>query len=148
MKVKFKYSNQIIEGTLVYRKSENSFDFLSNKTGDISMLIKYLQITINASNNRMISVWGLHPYHLWEESDLIIPIFKNGIIECLGNYESGISYRAEEYEDWKTYFNKNSGWICIGNKNIFEEAVMFADNLGVVIVKDMMVALWLKPQII
>lgn len=148
MKVKYYYSNQIIDGTLVYRRSENSFDFLSNNTGDISILIKYLQITINASNNRMISVWGLHPHHLWKKTNLVTPTFKDGIVECIGNYESGVSYRIEEYENWDTYFDQSNGWFCIGNYNLEGEAIMFANNIGMIISENRVVSIWLRPQII
>ncbi len=33
MKITYKYSNEINEGQVIYRKNENSFDFISNKRG-------------------------------------------------------------------------------------------------------------------
>ena len=41
MKITYKYSNEINEGQVIYRKNENSFDFISNKRGDVSILIGY-----------------------------------------------------------------------------------------------------------
>ena len=148
MKVKYYYSNQITEGELIYRKYEYSFDFLSNKYGTFVYLIHYLQISVDVINNKFVSVWGLHPDRLWEKTELKVPDFKNGVIECKGDFTEGIGFRLEECNDWLTYVDENNGWVCVGDKDILKDAIMFAENIGVVIVDNELVSLWMKPKMI
>lgn len=132
----------------LYRKDENSFDFLSDERGDVSILVNYLQISVKASNNNLLSIWGLHPYRLWKFADLTIPQFLKGYVKCLDNYESGISYRDKDFENWNTYYDKNNGWVCIGDKDIMYDAIMFATNSAVVIKNNKIMSIWIKPQIV
>lgn len=146
MKVTYKFSNIINEGKLIYRKNESSFDFISNLCGDISIVIGYLQLTINSSTNQLVSVWGLHPYYNWIKEDLVVPQFDKGIVKLENNYISAISYNEEEFTDWKTYCDKKNGWICIGEKNTTGVTIMFATDCLVVITDKKLKALWLKPK--
>ena len=99
MKITYKYSNEINEGQVIYRKNENSFDFISNKRGDVSILIGYLQLSIDSLTNQLVSVWGLHPFCNWIDEKLSVPQTINGIVELENDYDSGISYREKEFNE-------------------------------------------------
>lgn len=146
MKITYKYYNEINEGQVIYRKNENSFDFISNKRGDISILIGYLQLNIDSLTNQLVSVWGLHPFCNWIDENLTVPQAIKGIVEMENDYESGISYREKELEEWKTYYDSTNGWVCIGDKNVKGVSVMFASNIFVVIDNNNLKSLWIKPE--
>lgn len=148
MKVKYQYSDSIVEGKLIYRIRENSFDFISNHSGDVSILINYLQLTINSSSKKLTSVWGLHPSHLWERTTLSLPPFAKGVVECIDEYESGLSYRLKEFDGWKTYYDSVSGWICVGSLKSVGNSIMFANDLIVTINEGEIISLWLKPVLV
>ena len=59
MKITYKYSNEINEGQVIYRKNENSFDFISNKRGDVSILIGYLQLSIDSLTNQCMGITSI-----------------------------------------------------------------------------------------
>lgn len=151
MKVDYCYSEQIIEGVLIYRAYEYSFDFLSNhRSGDVYILIRYLQLTFDSSDNRLLTVWGVNPTNVWKKKKLLIPVFNKGIVKVRDDYEyqSSIAYRFEEFDRWETYFDEKSGWVCVGNYNLKGDAIMFAQNIGVVLLNNEIVSLWLKPKFI
>lgn len=148
MKITYKYSKKINEGIIVYKKNENSFDFVSDKIGDISLLIDYLQLNIDSLTNQLVSVWGLHPYKSWINITLDVPQFNKGIVEIENNYESGISYREEELNGWKTFYDNQNGWVCIGERNVNGISIMFATDVCIVIKGNDIKSLWLKPKII
>lgn len=146
MKITYKYSDEINEGRAIYRKNENSFDFISNKRGDISILIGYLQLNIDSLTNQLVNVWGLHPFYNWIDENLTVPQTIKGIVELENDYESGMSYREKELEEWKTYYDNISGWVCIGDKNVKGVSIMFASNIFVVIDNNTLKSLWIKPE--
>ena len=146
MKITYKYSNEINEGQVIYRKNENSFDFISNKRGDVSILIGYLQLSIDSLTNQLVSVWGLHPFCNWIDEKLSVPQTINGIVELENDYDSGISYREKEFNEWKTYYDNKNGWVCIGDKNVKGVSIMFASDIVVVIDNNNLKSLWIKPN--
>lgn len=148
MKITYKCSDEIFEGVVVYNKRENSFDFISDKHGDISLLINYLQLTIDSRTHQLVSIWGLHPYHSWIIETLDVPQIKKGIVEIENNYVSGISYREEYMNEWKTFYDNTSGWVCIGDKDMCDLCIMFANNIGVVVKDNHIKSLWIKPKFI
>lgn len=148
MRVSYKYSDKIYEGLMMYRKDEYSFDFISKKTGDITIVINYLQLTIDSLTNQLVSIWGYHPYQSWINTTLDIPKYKKGIVEIENNYESGISYREENMKGWKTFYDQENGWVWIGEKNASGVSIMFATNTCVVIEGNSIKALLLKPKFV
>ena len=149
MKITYQYSENINEGQAVYNKSDNFFDFISNNIGDsITLLIGYIQLTIDANTNQLVRVWGPHPYRLWKEHSLDVPKAKKGIVIIENDYEASIAYREPEMQGWKTYYDQKSGWVCVGDPKIKETAIMFATDIFVVIKDNEIKALWIKPKFV
>lgn len=58
---------------------------------------------------------------------------------------SGIQY----VDNWKTYYDEENGWICIGNPQCENGvAVEFAQNTLAVIDNRELKAIWIKPEFI
>lgn len=57
--------------------------------------------------------------------------------------------RVEGSNNWSTFYDPISGWICIGSHSSKESAAIeFASNTIAVVCNQMIVALWLKPEFI
>lgn len=74
MKITYKRSDEIYKGVVIYRKKENLFDFIADKCGDISLLINYLQLSIDSVTHQLVSVWGFHPFHSWIRTKIYLTI--------------------------------------------------------------------------
>lgn len=74
MKITYKRSDEIYKGVVIYRKKENLFDFIADKCGDISLLINYLQLSIDSATHQLVSVWGFHPFYSWIRTKIYLTI--------------------------------------------------------------------------
>ena len=64
--------------------------------------------------------------------------------------ESGESERIVDVNEWKTFYDPSTGWVCIGNPvaDKDEIAVKFATDTIAVLSNDNLKSLWLRPVFI
>jgi len=139
-----------IVGQLFYRKEEHSFDFQPGQSSDISIMIGYINIGFDSESMCAKEVWGYHPISNWINESLSPPKSNMGGLLLNEIIEPGLSVRIIEFEEMKTFYDKNSGWICIGDKSIsvLDKPVEFAYDTIVVLKNFKIKSIWLKPLII
>lgn len=136
-------------GTLVYRISERSFDFIHegpSPTGGYSLLVNDLQLEIDGSG-RVLYPWGIAPRERWQQMSSGPPNPVEGGLRALFTTRPtlGTSQRLNK-ERWATAFDQHTGWVCVGNSRLTGDiAVEFATNCIAVISGEQLVALWLRP---
>lgn len=82
---------------------------------------------------------------------MTVPSAEEGELRLMGEYEAGLTWRIDKNSMWKSYFDKLSGWYCIGNPVLEEEdqAVKIIKNMIVVVHKlCMLKAVWVQPLFI
>jgi len=150
----FQYTDRVSinNGKVIYRKDESSFDFEPTLSADFTLMVGYLNITFNSESKLARQVWGLNPLNTWSEELLILPSFKQGGLLLVDEVEieSGECERIVEVNEWKTFYDKNSGWVCIGNPlhEMNDFAVEFATNTIALLSNSKLKSLWLKPVFI
>lgn len=143
------YSNKVIEGKLLYRNNENSFDIEPTINTDINILIGYLNIGIDSETFFVQQIWGYHPFGNWIKRKLEIPNSKKGIIKLITKIEPGTTKRLEGTFEWNTYFDEMTGWVCIGDKTFdnYDNAIEIITNCIIILNKNGIIkALWLNPD--
>ena len=72
-------------------------------------------------------------------------------MKLVGEYESGLTWRIDDDNMWESFFDKNSGWYCIGNNTCadMDKAVNIIDNMIAVLdANDELKAIWVKPEFV
>lgn len=139
-----------ISGFPVYRKKEYSFDFVPHQSADTSLLYCNLSLGFDSQTMQAKLIWGFHPYLGWIERKLTIPHAIEGGLLLEGtesSIQSGQIKRIVECDEWNTYIDPETGWICFGNCESMnsEIAVEFAENVIAVVNQGKIKAFWLKP---
>lgn len=135
----------------LYVIAEKSFDCYPVINVDINIAIAYLNLGIDSEDMCIKCIWGFSPRESWEEKSLNLPIAKDGKIQLKGEYEAGITIRLDKNKTWDSYFDKLSGWYCIGNTSteFNDSAVNIAKNIIIVLDKmNNLKAVWIKPEFI
>lgn len=140
----------INHGEVIYVKKDLSFDFRPIYDADYSLLIGYVSLSFDSETKRACQVWGCNPISTWVNKDLIKPKSIRGALLLDDEIEAGDNIRLIEAGVWITYFDKSTGWVCIGNDkgDNNDIAVEFADNTIAVINQNALKALWLNPKFI
>lgn len=138
--------NIIFSEKIIYNRNEYSLDTqpVLNES-NYTILINSLNLTVN-EHNIITQVWGFCPHTSWIESDIIVPKSSKGKVLVLGELDSGFSYRLNIDKEWKSFFNKRTGWLCIGDPNYSEKTIEFLNKSKIVTKGEDLVALWLKPE--
>lgn len=133
-------------GKLIYKKEENSFDFLPSKNADITLLLGYLYVGIDSEMMSVEQVWGFCPFESWYEQKLEYPRAFEGKLFLKEKLDPGMSYKMDG--KWTVKYDPESGWVCLGNDAISanDVAIEFAHNSIAVIADSMLKSLWLKPE--
>lgn len=150
MTFKVKEDLTINQGEVIYIKKDLSFDFKPIYSADYSLLIGYISLSFDSETKCACQVWGCNPINVWVNKDLNKPKSIKGDLLLDDEIETGDNKRLIEAGAWTTYFDKSTGWVCIGN---YEEesndvAVEFANNTIAVINQNNLKALWLRPKFI
>lgn len=93
-------------------------------------------------------LWGFSPRESWKEANLFIPSAIEGELRLVGEYEAGLTWRIDRNKMWESYFDRESGWYCIGNSILADEdtAVKIIDNMIAVIDNTSeLKAVWIQP---
>ena len=74
-----------------------------------------------------------------------------GELRLVGEYEAGLTWRIDKNKMWESYFDRESGWYCIGNPILEngDTAVIIIDNMiAVVDNTSELKAVWAQPMFI
>jgi hypothetical protein len=139
-------------GQIVYVQDDYAFDFVPQQIANCIVLIDTIELDFIIYYNdikRASQIWGFHaPPTLWIKKELHVPAFFTGSLILLNEtIEEGDIIRLEGSDTWNTYYDAQTGWVCIGADNQDEEdvTVEFATNLLAVLQKKQLKAIWLKP---
>lgn len=140
-------NTRCFSGKVIYCGNEDSFDFIPRRNSDITLIVGYLNIGFDSEGMYANQVWGFSPDDSWINKDLDVPVFKKGKLTLKGNFRPGLSWRIDKDNMWKSYFDKKTGWYCIGNTVTDNEdiGVEFASNIISVVNNKKLKAIWLKP---
>ncbi len=144
-------TNKISNVQPIYRANEYSFD-ISDMGGLAASVfaciaIDTLMIEISADGH-FLYVDGYCNYISWIETDVLSPKARFGSIQVSGvELIMGAGIDFTKPGEWPIYFNKKTGWVCIGNSNqsFPFDAIEFATNTIAVINDKNLTAIWLKP---
>ncbi|MBE6742814.1 hypothetical protein [Faecalispora jeddahensis] len=138
-------------GNLLYDKKENSFIYEPFETIDFSIMIggAYVGLDISLKTMKVLAVSGYSPMDTWVKSLLTIPnkIDKFELyVHADKQWHQG---EGTSYAEWQAYYDPDSKWVCIGNKEIRNSLfVEFANNCFAVINQNQVYSIYLKPEFI
>jgi hypothetical protein len=148
MAIKFdiEFTESAEQRRLIYDIEECSFDTEpSVREINFDIVVNKLNLTV-VDDNRVVQVWGFCDYNEWVQSNDLVPTSSKGTLKVIGDLEGGLSYRVGK-DDYETFVNKQTGWVCIGDPKKSGKAVEFVNDCVVVINDDQeFVSLWLKPN--
>lgn len=128
-----------------------SFDCYPPVNVDINVAMAYLNLGIDSDDMCVKCLWGFSPRESWKETNLLVPSATEGELRLIGEYEAGLTWRIDKNKMWESYFDKESGWYCIGNSMLEEEdkAVKVINNMiAVVNNTSELKAVWVHPVFI
>lgn len=133
----------------IYSIKEQSFSTEPDAPGDFSIMIKggYTSLDVSLLSSTLYCISGFNPQKTWKKANLVYPEANDGsvkvIFDCIVQPGMGIDYVT----DWKTFYDKNTGVICICGSNIPCNAtnIEFTNNTIASIYDGKLVAVWLKP---
>jgi hypothetical protein len=105
---------------------------------------------IGSSDKTVRIISGLSPHNSWYYKKLNIPGYNKGILLVESKLKSGFATNLKETENWKSKFDPQSGWFCIGDDitSLTDSSVEFATNIIAVLDIDRhLKALWWKPKL-
>ena len=149
--LKIKITNDFNKGELIYNKKTQELDSKPQIRSDITLLLKYINLDFSSDTMEATQVWGYHNQLTWKYKKMNIPKYIQGKLILNIPLEPGISIRIKEADNWKTYYDENTGWLCVGNiktqeneMNIefFTNTVLTVNEIGEI------KGLWLKPSFI
>ena len=146
------YENVVFNGQAQYLKDESSFFYDPWNAVNFSILIEqgYNSLDINLETGRVLQVTGINPNYNWIEKELVTPVFKRGILTVSFDEKRQEGTGIQYANDWQTYFNYKTGWVCIGNPDCNSESksVEFAQNSVAVIDDGQLSSIWIRPQFV
>lgn len=146
------YENIVFNGQAQYIKDEYSFFYAPWNNVDFSVLIGqgYNSLDVKLKTGRVLQVTGLNPNYNWIEKELVTPVFQRGILTVSFDEKCQEGAGVQYANNWRTYYNYKTGWVCIGNPNcsIESKAVEFAQNTVAVIDNGQLSSIWIKPQFV
>ena len=136
----------------IYSTKEQAFFTEPDAPGDFSIMIKggYTSLDVSLLSSTLYCVSGFNPQKTWEKANLAYPRASYGLVKVIFDFSvqrgMGIDYAI----DWKTFYDKSTGVICMCGSNIPYNAtnVEFTNNTVASIHNGKLVAVWLKPLFI
>lgn len=150
IKFDYFYSDNIVLSRPYYYSEDLSIDMFPNLNSDVVMLVAYINIGFDSDNMYANQIWGFSPKDSWVKTNLTLPKFyKSGVVKIRGNLDPG-TWRLDKKKQWKTFFDRTSGWLCIGNPKLKPSIafIEFAiDSIMAIDENHELHALWVKPTI-
>ena len=151
MKFEIIKSRKIESREVRYFISENSFDCHPSVNADINIAMAYLNLGVDSADMYVKCFWGFSPIKSWKKANLFVPNVVEGELRLAEEFEAGFTWRIDKNKMWKSYFDKKSGWYCIGNPRAEEgdEAVKVINNLITVVDStNSLKAVWVQPEFV
>lgn len=148
-----KYPN----GCIQYYVNEYSFNSTPILPSMPAIMIQNLNITFDFQLKSANDIWGYHNYKLWKEVELKEPNSVKGKLLLSLEIEYDDVYSIKRANEWETYYNSQTGWICIGDLNTqkydafidkFNGCVEFYPNVIAAIKNGECNAIWIRPIVI
>lgn len=151
-----------LEGLLVYKRQEYSFDFMPSAPSDLadriepgsvaSLAIGDLQIEVATHTGRLLYVWGYHPTQSWIPGPLVSPAASPGVVTFVDDRPliTGVSIPLKKVAEWPTIYDARTGWVRIGltqDEGAADHALFAQDSVATVL-RGELVALWLRPSMV
>ena len=146
------YKNINFLGEAQYIDDESSFYYKPWNYVDYALVIGngYNSLDVNLKTMNVVQLTGLNPKRNWIKKNLSVPYAQPGELLVLlnENYQGGTG--VQYAKNWETYFNLDTGWICIGNPNYAstDKAVIFANNTVAVVREKTLLSVWIRPRFI
>ncbi len=146
------YENMVFNGQAQYLKDEHSFFYDPWNDVNFSVLIAqgYNSLDMKLETGRVLQVTGINPDYNWVEKELVTPAFQRGTLTVLFDEKHQKGSGVQYVNDWQTYFDRRTGWVCIGDPHCSSEkrCVEFAENSVAVIDDGQLSSIWIKPQFV
>ena len=148
-----KYPNGCIQ-YIINEYSFNSYPILPSLP---SIMIQNINICFDIQTKCANDIWGYHNYNVWNNTTLTVPDFVRGKLILTLDIKDDDVYRIERANKWKTFYDLQSGWICIGNlytgicKAYIDKdngCIEFYPNVIAIICNSELEAIWIKPTIL
>lgn len=137
----------IAKGYIFYNADEKGMDTYPDIKSDFTLQGAYIQIGFDSDTMCANQVFGLSPFYSWRPHKLAIPKMTEKCSLMLEQEMYFGSKRLDRENEWETYFDSETGWVCIGNPE--EEGttnVNFISNaIAVLNSKRELKSLWIKP---
>ena len=143
MNFKIDYTGLSENRILIYNFKESSFDMEPTfKEIDFDIVLNEINLTV--VDNKIAQLWGFSGHKTWLDTSFDVPQSKKGVLKISDSLEPGFSYRIQR--EFPVFFNKKTGWICIGKPELKKNAVEFIDSC-IAVLDDLneLGSIWLKP---
>jgi hypothetical protein len=112
--------NILFHGHVFYRQSDDMIDFVPWQRGEHKVRVgKSIEIGFTSSHHqrkRACHIWGCVPRIRWQKQKLDVPAFFPGSLILLDEArKEGDLVRLEGFQEWNTYFDPATAWVCIGD---------------------------------
>lgn len=148
-----------VTGRESYVIEDHAFDFemdmfqVEQRVGvqqSTSFVVDTLQLEVAVDSSLCLYIWGYSPMGRWEQSSLSPPLAQRGSLRAIHDEPlvPGVSIGLEKMLQTNAWFDTDSGWFCLGNKDtaLGAEAVEFATCCLAVVVGGRLSSLWIKPE--
>lgn len=127
--IKFSYlgTGSPLHGSLIYRESEYSIDFLCSSVyeleeitgsqGCVSLTMGTLQLEVGIESRRVLYPWGLFPLIRAENGRITVPDYRPGAVIvdiCNSKLIPGVAFEVPGSRKWSIIKDISNGWIYIG----------------------------------
>lgn len=147
MKFKIEYTGVLENRLLTYDIEECSFDMEPIVHGvNFDLVVNKLNLTV-VDDNKIVQVWGYCGLAAWMKSDYTVSHSIKGTLKVVEDLKAGVGSYKVNIEELPVYITTQTGWVCIGNPKVKDNAVEFINNcIAVIDNNNEFVSLWLKPQ--
>lgn len=128
---------------------DDEFNVRTGLLGTTSIAIGTLQIELSVQTHICLFAWGYCPYSCWAAASLCTPSHIEGALMVQDTHlVAGVSVSVGMPAQPTTRFDPHSGWFCIGDPGISQDAsaVEFATDTIAVVSMGKLVSLWIRPD--
>lgn len=114
----------------------------------ISYGVSFVGLDINPKTKTVTNVTGMLPTSIWFDKKLNVPTAINGSV-TIQNNELKNYMVIQELTKANTYYDKRTGWVCIGNKNPKNtKNIKIMDNVIISIQNGEITSFWINVGIL
>lgn len=114
----------------------------------ISYGVSFIGLDVNPKTKKITNVTGMLPTSIWFDKKLNIPVATKASL-IINNDDLKNYMVIQGLTKANTYYDKRTGWVCIGNKNPKESSnIQIMNNVIVSIVNEEIVSFWINVGIL